>query len=320
MLTTTKKHLILSSVFLFFLIFIYIFAENNDIFENMRIYNFNKKRKVFFKGDIHGDFSHFFFHLKMRQPKNSLIVVLGDCGIGFNKPKYYEDLFQKVNTFLQRNNIHILMFRGNHDDPSYFIEEKIDYSNIKTIQDYSIILTQDGNILCVGGAISTDRTWRKKEEERMNKYRKKSSFTKKLYWNDESPYLNDSIIKFLQENDLKIDILATHTIPSYNASCVSTNHIDNWAIVDETLLEDIGKERLVLDNLYHLLKDNNHQIKYWYHGHFHQTYEWYCETEDCVFRGINESNDIQPHTISNNYSQDFTEENDNNIDTFEFFS
>ena len=61
----------------------------------MRIYNFNKKRKVFFKGDIHGEFLHFFFQLKMLPPKNSLIIVLGDCGIGFNKPKYYEDLFQK---------------------------------------------------------------------------------------------------------------------------------------------------------------------------------------------------------------------------------
>ena len=274
----------------------------------MKIYDFRYKKKLVFKGDVHGEFSSLFFYIKTKPLNNSLIIVLGDCGIGFNKPKYYEYIFEKENEYLAQNNIHILMIRGNHDDPSYFNEEKIDYSNIKTIQDYSVILTQQGNILCVGGAISSDRTWRKREEERINKYRKNSSFIKKLYWENEAPYLNNEIVNFLQSNNLKVTILATHSSPSFNLSSLSTNHINNWALVDENLVDDIEAERQVLDSLFTLLKDNNHNIEFWYHGHYHQLYEWYFDNGDVVFRGLGDRNELSYHT----------QEEDENVNIEEF--
>ena len=61
--------------------------------------------------------------------KNSLFIVLGDVGFGFAKETYYYDIFPKINTMLAENNSFLLMFRGNHDDPSYFSEEKIKFSN-----------------------------------------------------------------------------------------------------------------------------------------------------------------------------------------------
>lgn len=261
----------------------------------MKIYDYSNIKKLFFMGDIHGEFATFFFQLKIERLRNALVIVLGDCGIGFNKPKYYEDLFIKENDYLRKNNIHILMLRGNHDDPTYFKEEKINLSNIKTLQDYSIVKTSQENILCVGGAISTDRTWRKNEEIKINKYRKNSSFYKKLYWENEAPYLNKEIVNFLQENNININILATHTTPHFNLDSLTTNHITNWSIVDESLIKDIEEERKVFDDLFSLLKDNNHHLKYWYHGHYHTDYEWYFEDGDMVFRGLRNTSKCYLH-------------------------
>ena len=100
---------------------------------------------------------------------NSLVIVAGDCGFGFNKPNYYFDLLEKANQKLSEHNIHVLFIRGNHDDPSYFDDNTINYSNIKAISDYSIVQTSTHNILCIGGATSIDRTWRKQQEAIINK-------------------------------------------------------------------------------------------------------------------------------------------------------
>ena len=80
---------------------------------------------------------------------DSLIVVCGDCGFGFNKAQYYFDLLGKANELFATTNTHLLFVRGNHDDPSYFDGETINLSNIKAIPDYSIVITSKYNTLCV---------------------------------------------------------------------------------------------------------------------------------------------------------------------------
>jgi hypothetical protein len=101
---------------------------------------------------------------------NSLFIIAGDCGLGFNKQKYYDDIFEKFNKILSYNNTFIIFVRGNHDDPEYFDGKRINLSNIKAVPDYSVITAHDKNILCVGGAISLDRTWRIKKKKRINKF------------------------------------------------------------------------------------------------------------------------------------------------------
>ena len=71
--------------------------------------------------------------------ENSVIVVAGDCGFGFNKPQYYHDLFHKYNELFAEVNTTVLFVRGNHDDPTYFDGSVINYSHIKAIPDYSVI-------------------------------------------------------------------------------------------------------------------------------------------------------------------------------------
>lgn len=64
---------------------------------------------------------------------DTLLIVAGDCGFGFDKP-------------------------------AYFNEERIGYKRWRTVQDYSVISACNHNILCIGGAISIDWERRMKQQ------------------------------------------------------------------------------------------------------------------------------------------------------------
>ena len=199
---------------------------------------------------------------------NSIIIVAGDCGFGFEKEEYYIQTFNKYKNLLEKNNIFLYFIRGNHDDPSYFSENKINFSNIKTIPDYSIIQTKNGNILCVGGAISIDRTWRKEEEIRINKY-KKNHF-KKRYWEDEKPIFNKDILDEISKENIHIDYVVTHTSPTI-AFPTYKGGIREWSRVDKSLTADTRDERQTLMHIFNYLKENGHNVKEWIYGHFHSS-------------------------------------------------
>lgn len=214
---------------------------------------------------------------------NSIFIFAGDCGIGFNKPKYYTDLFEKFNKVLNYNNSFIIFVRGNHDDPSYFDGETINLSNIKAVPDYSVISAKDHNILCVGGAISIDRTWRKKQEDRINRF--SVSNKKKLYWDGEAPVFNENALREIAENTV-IDIVVSHSSPSF-ATPENHGFIDEWVDEDVNLKSDIKNERIVFDKIFNTLRELNSQPKYWAYGHFDIMY--IEKRSDTMFRAINDS-------------------------------
>ena len=152
----------------------------------------------------------------LQEMKDCVIIVAGDCGFGFNKEEYYHQIFNKYIPLLEQNNIFIYFVRGNHDDPSYFEEQKINYERIKTVPDYSVIKIDDKNILCVGGAISIDRTYRitqnnKKLEQYAHYHKISLEEAKKkcvlYYWKNE-------IVEYQPKVSEKIDIICSHTAPS----------------------------------------------------------------------------------------------------------
>ena len=52
---------------------------------------------VYVVGDIHGEFRKLVFDITYKYKiKNSVIIIAGDCGFGFNKPKYYNLIYQKI--------------------------------------------------------------------------------------------------------------------------------------------------------------------------------------------------------------------------------
>ncbi len=112
-------------------------------------------------GDIHGEFETLVYEIGRHQITDSIVIVAGDCGFGFSRPTYYDDLYtKKMHKKLEKANVLLLMVRGNHDDPVFFEKELIDYPYMKALPDYTIVHTQSHNVLCVGGAVSVDRNFR----------------------------------------------------------------------------------------------------------------------------------------------------------------
>lgn len=199
-----------------------------------------------------------------------LIFVCGDCGFGFNKHQYYVDTFKMINEILKNNDSYLYFIRGNHDDPSYFKEDKLNFSNIKCIDDYTVIKIKNENILCVGGGISVDRIWRKQQEHVINKYKSENS-KKKLYWENEAPIYDENELLELIKQDININHIITHSAPSFADPKYKDTSLE-WYKLDSSLKDDVKYEREVFDNIYNFLKEHKMTIKTWSYGHFHQDY------------------------------------------------
>lgn len=217
--------------------------------------------------------------VKEEEPKdenvfqNALYIVLGDVGFGFSKEKYYNDIFAKFNPFLAENNSHLVFMRGNHDDPSYFLEEKIQYSNILTIPDYSIIKLKEHNALCVGGGISIDRSWRLSREKTVNKFIQEEKDFKKLYWENESLIFNEDELKQVLESGINIDMFFSHIPPINNEDLGNKSLLESWMECDETLKDDLDKEKHQMDLLFSSLK-KNYNLIFCAWAHMHNTNFW----------------------------------------------
>ena len=196
---------------------------------------------------------------------------------------------KNMNDMLKENNTHILFTRGNHDDPSYFSNEIINLSNVKTIPDYSIVKVtnekETQHILCIGGATSIDRMSRIENDDYIASF----GGSRKSYWEDEQPVFNKEAFDEIKEAGIKINAVVTHTCPSF---CYPTNKegIKSWLVYDKDLSRDLDIERGIMDNIYHrLIKEDRHPIKIWCYGHFHDSYT--MEYENTIFRLLYDMHD-----------------------------
>lgn len=227
-------------------------------------------------GDLHGYFDTLFNWLKTARFEDTLIIICGDIGFGFNKEAYYKQKFMSINDYCVAHNCHLYLFRGNHDDPSYFDGNRINYSNVKAIPDYSVIITNGETthkILCIGGGTSIDRLSRIREDTlnaahyaqftglTLSEAREKINLT---YWEDELPSYDPIALENLHD----IDIVCTHTCPSF-VGFKDKKGVEGWMSVDADLGADLDKEREVMDMVYNSLTENRNPIKQWVYGHFH---------------------------------------------------
>lgn len=243
----------------------------------MKIYKIETDN-IYFAGDMHGEFSTINVTINRFNLDNCAIVVCGDIGIGFEKEEYYIQTFNHLTKSLAKKNIHLFLFRGNHDNKDYFDGEHFtQFEYIHVIPDYSVISSPTRNILCVGGATSIDRTWRKEEMNLLViKYMKHHSCgweeaEKKcvqLYWNNEVIVYNDNELNQLKENNILVDTVCTHTAPSFCAP-LTKKGLHSWLYADPKLAEDLDKERKTCDEILSYLKENKHPLENWYYGHFH---------------------------------------------------
>lgn len=249
----------------------------------MTEYNFQQYENVIVCGDIHG-------HLEVIYgnpfAENTLFIVAGDCGFGFCETNYYHYLYNsKINRNLGKKGNAVLFIRGNHDDPAIFDGNTFNKKRAICIPDYSVVKTAFHNILCVGGAISVDRSWRKEQMQFK---------AQPLYWEKEPPIFNLAQITEITHSGLKLDSVITHSCPSF-CPPYSKGGINNWLQLDQKLAQDIENERQQMDDLWYELKTQKHPIKQWWYGHFHRS-AW-LDYEGCYFRllDINEMDYLKKH-------------------------
>ena len=237
-------------------------------------YTFPEAKNIVICGDIHGEFNSLIYKMCIQyQLTDTLLIVAGDCGFGFEKIGYYEQMFNRNSSRLSRSNNWIVMMRGNHDDPSYFSEEKITHQRFHTIPDYSVIQACGHNILCVGGAVSIDRTYRIEHDF------KHPISNVASYWEDEKPIFDEDALNTIGQR-FKIDTVITHTSPSF-CELISKAGLSEWSKRDSTLLADCDNERRTMDRIFEYLKANNHPLEHWFYGHFHQC--WSSSIDSVLF-------------------------------------
>ena len=190
---------------------------------------------IIVSGDIHGDVMPLVNKVNNQYKiHNSLIIVAGDVGMGFHKDGFYIDLFKKAGARLKKNNNTLLLVRGNHDDPDKwndYVPFKAHWqdgkNDIRLIKDYTVISVESAgkshNILCVGGALSVDRTDRTIGAN---------------YWLGEPFVYDESKVESL----VGITDVITHSAPHF-CEPILKNGIANWMAMDSKLYEDCAKER-----------------------------------------------------------------------------
>lgn len=250
-------------------------------------------------GDVHGQWNTVEYHIRHFKIKNTAFIFCGDVGLGFEKLSHYiNNVIPAINKTLKKNNCYFYWVRGNHDDPNIFNNQLIDTEYVKALPDYTILQFKDKNILCIGGGISVDRYSRKNDNSLFIvdymkwhncTYKEAVENSKKCYWENEIPIYQPKV-------DERIDIICSHSAPSFCFPNFKGSFVLNWAEYDKELLTDLDSERAIFDSIYEDYKDT---VTHWYYGHFHKSNVE--QINNTVFRLLN-IGEIYQHVTDNNYS------------------
>lgn len=241
----------------------------------------SKHDSIFFVGDIHGNFKELVYNITERfKIKHSSFILCGDCGFGFEKRVHYECLYNSIKSRLEKNDIMIYCIRGNHDDKAYYTEGGlIDFERLKTVEDYTVITNGERNILCVGGAVSVDRSFRIIHD-------KQHKDCIKCWWDDEVfVFDEEKLHHILYDEKIQITDVATHTAP--NIITLPYKAFE-WINRDNKLKEDLQKEGEEVTKLYRYLIDNGCNIQKWFLGHYHMHYTELYNMTDFIVQDIQE--------------------------------
>ena len=242
-------------------------------------FEFPEAQSIVVSGDIHGDFTPLVYKCCIQYGMtDTLIIVAGDCGFGFERPGYYENLYNKCSRRLSKANNWLAFLRGNHDNPAYFNLLPIHHSRWMTLPDYSIIKACGHTILCVGGATSVDRSLRIAAKQ-PRQPALENPLVPNIYWTNEGPVFDQKKLDAIDKVHV-IDTVITHTAPSF-CERTSLQVLNNWAIQDEDLLYDVKRERQVMDKLHAHLLAKGHPLRHWLYGHFHQS--WNAEMDGVIY-------------------------------------
>jgi hypothetical protein len=203
-----------------------------------------------FIGDVHGDY--FFIEDFCKHNRDYVVCQVGDLGLGFGTASSEQAQLNDINNVCKANNNVFCAIRGNHDSPKRFAEFRNKFSNVYLPEDCEVCEWRGKKIQFIGGALSIDRTAR---------------IDGRSYWKDEG-------VVFDRDKCQKVDILVTHTTPSYCFPQQFNEMVYGWARVDGSLLNDLTSERAVMDEIFKLCRPLYHV-----YGHFHTS--WTEEINGC---------------------------------------
>ena len=183
---------------------------------------------------------------------NSVMIVICNYGLACIS----DDLNKKLamfNEILSKNNFQILFVRGCNDNPLLFDEEKINYTNIKTLVSNCLIKLNGFDCLCIGGGISFDREWKKS---------KSKEFGIPMYWENEGiEFDKDAIADVIKKNSIACVI--SNEVPTFVSPATSSYTNSKWFKNDKNLLSETIENRIKLDNLYQEFIRNNKEPYVW---------------------------------------------------------
>lgn len=244
------------------------------------IYAFTDAKGIVVVGDIHGYFEKLVQKCCCQYGMtDTLIIVAGDCGFGFERSDYYTTIYNKCRAQLAEFNNWVVFIRGNHDNPAYFDGRQVNEERWKAVPDYSVLKACGHTILCIGGATSVDRTLRLREQLGSTVIVGEEKFHPCCYWSEEAPVYNEARLQAIS-NTHAIDTVITHTAPTF-CEKLTREGIQGWLMKDKSLLDDLQQERKVIDDIYNTLKGHNHPLRYWFYGHFHES--WQAEIDGVQF-------------------------------------
>lgn len=229
-----------------------------------------KKMRLLFLGDIHGHFAILHQYVKLYGIKDAHIIQVGDFGVGFQTLEKEKRLLEMYHTQLVNNNVHVWAIRGNHDYKPHFDNDPFGFSNIHLVKDYTVLELCDKKILCIGGAVSVDRTWRYTKLQKQGIF-ENQTLGRESWWPDETFVLDRDMLGEMRG----IDIVVTHTAPHY---CEPDNTFGFGTFVenivresgDKELKTDLLVERQQVTDAFTILKMNNN-ITNAYYGHYHKS-------------------------------------------------
>jgi len=191
----------------------------------------------------------------------SALIMLGDYDV-HTAPEMLE-----LKDLLAEYSIDFYLLRGNHDNPMYWQDR--DVSGVFEDEHFHLLHEVDGiqwgevRFLTVNGAVSVDRT--------------SLRFDRGHCWPETEPVPKDAVdqIRKLREQYGAFDVLLSHT-GVISGKTIKSEFTKSFASTDETLFEDLEKERALMQRIQIASGVESH-----YFGHFHQRWQGDEHEIDC---------------------------------------
>ncbi|WP_405334828.1 metallophosphoesterase [Fibrobacter sp.] len=216
----------------------------------------HNERQLWICGDIHGELFGLVRNAVNCGISCADILVVGDFGAGFGRPKSMDVAYGKVRASLEKNDICIYTIRGNHDDPAFF-DGNHDFERLHFLPDHCIIELCGKRIYPIGGAVSADidlvDPLSRKSRRMINDSLIKFGSSRRVWWPDEAPTQIAECIP------TAIDIVVSHEAPLMLAPLTMRPN----RMREKTFLK-ILNSRIYLDYVMRAIKPSH-----WFYGHYH---------------------------------------------------